>query len=536
MFKHRQELKKHQEFDDFRGQNAINQLSLRREKQPSGSQFGVLNTGIRVRDPSEMFMFGNTNWVCGFSRFANSNFQSPFRESADLLTKNRSQQAGIFGQSLIGNQLSGSVDQKLSNREDGSSLATEKCRNLFPKTENLGEFHAIQSGRSGALMQAAVSEASSNDENLKTGECGTKSSGNMFKLLHKVDKEHTYSVSINRVPKSEPDDASAPSYDNKKNAAHSPYFGLMLTTQSQMPIVTQGHFTKPSQSPKSENDQFLNQNCMTSHIVSVKQEDGQKLSNKQLDAPVQQNPSVTNSNTRNQSSLHLKSLDVANQRTGVLKSKKRKRSTVKRLPCNKKVAEGSSRPHDISTPELWAHSTSRLPEKVNIDETTDSCYEKRRLSLTTRLMQLLFQPPPTFVLSEDAITHCDTLTYYASKSAPPADINMTSKRSSDQDLINVIEGFIDRSKRLEADVSRLEKAGSLLFEVKMGSQDLEKLSFINRFAKFHTRRSTVTRPMVMDASSSPSPSSPTRRPHLERYVKALPMPKSIPEEQDCLFL
>ncbi|KAD5961048.1 hypothetical protein E3N88_12521 [Mikania micrantha] len=535
MFKHRQELKKHQEFDDFRGQNAINQLSLTREKQSSGSQFGVLNTGIRVRDPSEMFMFGNTNWVCGFSRFANSNFQSPFGESADMLTKNTSQQAGIFGQSLIGNHFSGSIDQKLSNREDGSSLGTEKCRNLFPKTENLGDFRAIQSGRSGVLMQAAVSEASSSDENLKTGECGTKSSGNMFKLLHKVDKEHAYSVSINRVPKSEPDDASAPSYDNKNNAAHSPYFGLMLTTQSQMPL--QGHFTKPSQSPKSENDQFLNQNCMTSHIVSVKQDDGQKLSNKQLDAPVQQNPSVTNSNTRNQSSLHLKSLDVANQRTGVLKSKKRKRSTVKRLPCNKKVTEGSSRLHDISTPELWAHSTGRLPEKVNIDEITDSCYEKRRLSLTTRLMQLLFQPPPTFVLSEDAITHCDTLTYYASKSAPPAETNMTSKSSSDQDLIKVIEGFIDRSKRLEVDVSRLEKAGSLLFEVKMGSRDLEKLSFINRFAKFHTRRSTVTRPMVMDAtSSSASASSPTRRPHLEMYVKALPMPKSIPEVQDCLFL
>lgn len=32
-------------------------------------------------------------------------------------------------------------------------------------------------------------------------------------------------------------------------------------------------------------------------------------------------------------------------------------------------------------------------------------------------MQLLFQPPPANVLTEDAVTHCDSVTYYASKLA-----------------------------------------------------------------------------------------------------------------------
>ncbi|KAI3808634.1 hypothetical protein L1987_24591 [Smallanthus sonchifolius] len=150
-------------------------------------------------------------------------------------------------------------------------------------------------------------------------------------------------------------------------------------------------------------------------------------------------------------------------------------------------------------------------------------------------MQLLFQPPPAIVLSEDAITHCDTVTYYASKLAlgdacrlsSSAGKNMTSKSSSDQDLLQVIEGFIDRSKRLADNFKRLEKGKSLILEVMMDSQDLEKVSFINRFAKFHARRPTVTG----DRSSSTM-----RKLYPQRYVKAIPMPKMVPEGQNCLFL
>ncbi|KAM0068198.1 hypothetical protein Hdeb2414_s0002g00070411 [Helianthus debilis subsp. tardiflorus] len=425
------------------------------------AQFGLLNNGIRVRDPSQMFMFGSTKWS---------------HESTGLLTKNKSQQAGIFSKPFAGNQSSGSVDKCLLNKEDDKMFA--------------------------------VAEASSSDEN-------------------------------------------------------QPNFGLTPTTptqtQSQRPLVhyfdpfgiaqqmvkkEEWHFKKPSQSPVSVKNRLLNQNH-TSRLVSVKNEDGQQLStrpaNISLRSPVQQNKqnlSVTGScqlpstsyagNSRIRKLSCIRSLD----------SKKRKFSTFKQ---NKEVTEGSSRQHDISTAELeWEHSAGRIPEKLNAltKETEESHWmikRKRRLILTTQLMQLLFQPPPANILSEDAIAHCDAVTYYASKLAQDstrslhsrAGKNMTSKRSTDQVLLKVIEGFIDRSKRLADDFSRVEKGKgkSLMLEVMMDCQDLDKFSFINRFAKFHSRRPMVT---------SDSPSSTMPKP--ERHVKAIPMPKMVPEGQNCLLL
>lgn len=42
---------------------------------------------------------------------------------------------------------------------------------------------------------------------------------------------------------------------------------------------------------------------------------------------------------------------------------------------------------------------------------------KRRLTMTTQIMQLLFRPAPAIILSEDATAHCDGVTYYAAKLA-----------------------------------------------------------------------------------------------------------------------
>ncbi|KAJ0909125.1 hypothetical protein HanRHA438_Chr07g0318101 [Helianthus annuus] len=198
-------------------------------------------------------------------------------------------------------------------------------------------------------------------------------------------------------------------------------------TQSQRPLVNyfdpfgiaqqmvkkeEWHFKKPSQSPVSVKNRLLNQNH-TSRLVSVKNEDGQQWSTRPaniwLRSPVQQNKqnlSVTEScelpstsyagNSRIRKLSCIRSLD----------SKKRKFSTFKQ---NKEVTEGSSRRHDISTAELeWEHSTGRIPEKLNTltketEESHSMTKRKRRLILTTQLMQLLFSTSA----SQYSLGRCD---------------------------------------------------------------------------------------------------------------------------------
>lgn len=61
----------------------------------------------------------------------------------------------------------------------------------------------------------------------------------------------------------------------------------------------------------------------------------------------------------------------------------------------------------------------------------------------------------------------------------------------------------------------------------MDFQHLEKFLLTRRLAKFHTARPMVTG----DAQSSSM-----RKLNPQRYVKAHPMPKTVPEGQNCLLL
>lgn len=758
MLKHLQELqmqKKLQGVNDATQENVMDKLSLLHNKQYSGTKYGLLNHGIRVRDPSQMFKFGDKNLVQDFSnKLVCPRIQGWSQESASLLTKQKSQQAGTFGKSSIGDQSisDGSSTQDLANfdpLEHKILIKKEEGTESFEKTDNSREFPLIRGGNWSAPMQSAVAEASSSDpglqeersdlsfqnpqlsnENrppslvksgthptswlhnkfhdthlgkLKTGGYSgmsglvdrslgfpaPNSSGNMLELLHKLEKEHTNSVSMSVVPKSETDDAYSPSYNK---SSHSPYIGLGLNPTSERQSVNYfdpsrispqpERFNKPSQGPQSNNSQLPNQNHMTSNLVSVKKEDGQEWStrsvNTWMDVSTQQNPFVIkscefpstsyaansrtktafeaskyvrgnelletdanvrksqrfedkkgfpgergviknisklsqltshsqlnsssnlmnheaskteqmssiydarfgdnagkrlvikeesgslekNSNSlvevasinqcgtnkvalRHSSSVYLHHLDVANRNMVVSKSKKRKYTVFEGLPWHKEVTESSSRLHDISTTELeWANSVVRLPEKLKelaAQIASDSRWvvqRKRRLNLTTQLMQMLFRPAPAIFLSEDATAHCDAVIYYAAKLALGDACslltlewkkNLTSRKGSiDHDILQSIQGFIDRSKKMEDEFSRLEKGESSVLEVRMDFQDLEKISVNNRLAKFHGRKPLVT------ASSGVASSMPKLYP--QRYVKAIRMPKMVPEGQKCLCL
>lgn len=73
----------------------------------------------------------------------------------------------------------------------------------------------------------------------------------------------------------------------------------------------------------------------------------------------------------------------------------------------------------------------------------------------------------------------------------------------------------------------MEKSASIA-DIRVEAQELEKFSMINHFAKFHSRGPA--------AAAEASTSSGTRRMYLQRYVRPVPMPRTVPEEAQCLSL
>lgn len=252
------------------------------------------------------------------------------------------------------------------------------------------------------------------------------------------------------------------------------------------------------------------------------------------------------------SSPYLQHLDLPNQDLLASKSKKRKCPTYELLAWHKEATEGSSRPQDMSIAELeWAQAANRKPEKLKEEaEALGDSHPKKRIILTTQLMQVLFRPPPAAILSDDATTCYNTATYFAARLTlgdacslanhphMPSDIsdsssgkNVISKGSGDQNLSKMVEEFIDRSKKLEDELLRLENGGSIL-EIRMESQDLERFSVINRFAKFHSRAQMV----ASETASSGGGASAVPKLYPQRYVTASPMPRTVPEGHNCLSL
>lgn len=77
---------------------------------------------------------------------------------------------------------------------------------------------------------------------------------------------------------------------------------------------------------------------------------------------------------------------------------------------------------------------------------------------------------------------------------------------------------------------RLDKSASIL-DLRLECQDLEKFSVINRFAKFHGRGQTDNA-----ETSSTDATAATNKPCAQRYVTAVPMPRSLPDRVQCLSL
>ncbi|KAF2299328.1 hypothetical protein GH714_031576 [Hevea brasiliensis] len=255
------------------------------------------------------------------------------------------------------------------------------------------------------------------------------------------------------------------------------------------------------------------------------------------------------------SSPYMLPSEVTNQEA-IMRPKKRKITSSELLPWHKEVTQDSNRLQNISVTEQdWAKALNRLTEKVEdevemIDDLQPMHRSKRRLILTTQLLQQLFHPAPASILSVDAASSYDIISYFSSRLslgdacslaysmrngflAPVnnSDVNSqklkNSERSGNRQFLAVVEEFIDRAKKLENDFQRLDKTASVV-DVRAEFQELERFAVINRFAKFHVRGQ-------IDASGT-STSSASPKPIPQRHITAFPMPRNLPEGVQCLSL
>ncbi|XP_047332374.1 uncharacterized protein LOC124935972 isoform X2 [Impatiens glandulifera] len=284
------------------------------------------------------------------------------------------------------------------------------------------------------------------------------------------------------------------------------------------------------------------------------------LLSKQVDAMAEpsQVVNILGSSTSNslptESSLQMLPQGIIDTPLPVVRQKKRKTATSELLPWHKELSQGPQNIPSISiAEEKWAKAANRLIDKVDEDAENEDVRGtkrlKRRLILTTQLMQQLFYPPSSVHLSADASSSYHSVCYSAAR-LTLGDACSLSCLGSDDDatlanesilldkhknlrgrnrehLSTDIEVFLNRAQKLEIEFTRLDKRVSVL-DSRLECQDLEKFSVINRFAKFHNRGQSS------DGGADGSNSQ--QRLYPQRYVTALPMPSNVPDMVQCLSL
>ncbi|KAL8244145.1 hypothetical protein R6Q59_010403 [Mikania micrantha] len=197
----------------------------------------------------------------------------------------------------------------------------------------------------------------------------------------------------------------------------------------------------------------------------------------------------------------------------------------------------------------WCEATKRLMENVDDDGDLieDAKRPKRRIILSTQLMNQLFPPPLSTLLSTDATSNYESVAFYAARLAlgdacnlvscvSNSESNLLSDKSKESAQANgkrlseLLEGCMSKAKRLENDFSRLDTRASIL-DFRVECQDLDKYGMINRFAKFHGRGQSDGEGSSSDTTIASAPKA-----FPQRYVIAVQMPKTLPERVQCLSL
>ncbi|XP_076954010.1 uncharacterized protein LOC143628259 [Bidens hawaiensis] len=272
--------------------------------------------------------------------------------------------------------------------------------------------------------------------------------------------------------------------------------------------------------------------------------------------------------------------NIAVQSLVTVRPKKRKWSRHDICSWLKEVSGSSKNLQGVWTASNeWCEATNRLMEKagyltflyIEVEDDGELIEEaprpKRRIILATQLMQQLFPPPPSGLLSTEAILNHEAVAFYAARLALGDACNLVScvshrksnlisnnskesekiddkskesgkiddkskeyEKYDDNRLSEAVEDCVSKGKRVESDFSRLDKRASIL-DLRLEIQDVEKFSMINRFAKYHGRGQADGESSSL---SDKTPNAPKSFP--QRYVIAVPLPKNLPERVQCLSL
>ncbi|PIM99333.1 hypothetical protein CDL12_28175 [Handroanthus impetiginosus] len=193
----------------------------------------------------------------------------------------------------------------------------------------------------------------------------------------------------------------------------------------------------------------------------------------------------------------------------------------------------------------WNKAANSLAQKVEDDaELTEDgppmLRSRRRLIFTTCLMQQLFRPLSASILSADATISYEIVPYAVSRielgdacSTVSSSSNLdgrSSERNIGRRYAKATEELTGRARKLEDDFLTLNKSASIL-DLRVECQDLEKFSIINRFARFFGCGQTENA-----ETASTNVTASTRKPMPQKYVIAVPVPRSLPDRVQCLLL
>jgi hypothetical protein len=239
----------------------------------------------------------------------------------------------------------------------------------------------------------------------------------------------------------------------------------------------------------------------------------------------------------------------------MLRRPKKRKSMESVLVSWHKIIGGPQNVRNISKCELdWAWAANRLREKDEaeiLDDAHLNYLPRKRLILSTQLIQQLLPAIPATILSTQAVSAYESATYTLSmltlrdacsmassslyNSCSPVDDEnkpseqmMGAKKMEDK-LSKVVEVFIGRIQKMENEFISLNKRASML-DVQLECQDLERISIVNRLGRFHGRNHAA----AVEGSSG-SEMIP-RRFFPERHVMPFAVPGNLPEGVYCLSL
>ncbi|WVZ55977.1 hypothetical protein U9M48_006570 [Paspalum notatum var. saurae] len=219
-----------------------------------------------------------------------------------------------------------------------------------------------------------------------------------------------------------------------------------------------------------------------------------------------------------------------------------------------KIIESPQKLRAISTSEMdWAWAANRLVEKDEAETQDDAPLNylpRKRLILTTQLIQQLLPAIPATILRAQAVSAYESATYTLSMStlrdacsmasssynscSPMDDENnpsehTTSAKKIEDKVSKAVEIFVGRIRKMETDFISLNKRASML-DVQLECQDLERISIVNRLGRFHGRNHAA----AVEGSSASEMTA--RRIFPERHVMSFAVPGNLPEGVYCLSL